>query len=121
MEADTKDNGKKGKDAEEESIKTVLQNTIMRENGKMVKKKDMVTYRSNNLAFFRAPLPIIIGQDKAQKNSLVEIHTKDNMKEVNSMEKESMFGAQDLVSKVTSLKESSKDKANGDLKPDKIL
>ena len=61
----------------------------------------------------KALFQIITDQDVEQKNFIVVINIKDNMRRANSTEKEFMSGNQDRVLKVVLLKESNKVKASG--------
>ena len=98
-----------------ESILTWTVHSI-KVNGKRERKKDLGTFKLMIIAFSKELSRIIIVQDSEPKNLLLEIHIKDSIKKVNSMERESIYGLQELASRDILLKESSKVKENGDQK-----
>ena len=101
------------KKMEEENFRTNNLSTTIRVNGKKERKKDLGTFKLMIIAFSKELSRIIIVQDSELKNLLLEIHIKDSIKKVNSMERESIYGLQELASRDILLKESSKVKENG--------
>ena len=85
------------------------------------RKKASDIFRLRIIVFFRELFRIIIDQGSVLKSLLVEIHTRDNMKRENSMEREFMFGLLEQVLRDILFKELSRDKGSGDQKLESCL
>ena len=104
-----------------ENMKIGNRNIIMKVSGKKGKNRVMGTCTLKISAYFRELFRTIIDMDLEHRNLSVEIRTKVSTRKENSMEKESIYGVQEQVSKETLSKESSKVRENGDLRQDNYL